>query len=221
MIDHHIQREILTRLMSATSLRFSELKPDGMESNIFMYHIKQLQKSGFIEKSNIRYQLSALGLGYVDTLSTKNHKPRRQPKIVAMFVIFNKTHEVLLSRRLHQPFLGSYTFPCGKQHFGETINEHVLREKQEKLGFDVTLTYKGQLESLIEQLNEPILHTVNYIFSGVSDCTVPISPDERFELSWQPIDTVDSLSLVPGVQEILRHSMAAAPLFIDSVRTRL
>jgi ADP-ribose pyrophosphatase YjhB (NUDIX family) len=223
VIEHHIQRDILDRLISADTLRFSELKPAGMESNIFMYHLKHLLGAGFIDKHEGRYMLAPKGLSYADQLSSTNNRPRKQPKIVAMFVLTSADGKVLLSRRLRQPFRGYYSFPCGKQHIGETLAEHARREKQEKLGAEVVTRYRGMCESLIEADKTPIFHTINYIFSAELAAAEPIdSPDERFELVWVPLDKVPEMKVVPGVTRILELTLQPDDvLFMDSLRSSL
>jgi hypothetical protein len=62
MLDHHIQREIVYRLAFSDGLRFSELKPDELESKLFTYHLKKVSSAGFVEKRDDGlYQLTAEG----------------------------------------------------------------------------------------------------------------------------------------------------------------
>src|SRR4051812_38755839 len=104
VIEHHIQRDIINRLMHHQSLRFSELKPEGMESNIFMYHIAQLKKLKYIAKNDQGYHLLHKGLQYVDGIRTDTLRPYQQPKVIAIIVLQNSQGAWLMAERKMQPY---------------------------------------------------------------------------------------------------------------------
>ncbi len=51
MLDHHIQQAIVHKLAFADRLRFSELKPDDIESKLFNYHLKKAIRAGYVAKT--------------------------------------------------------------------------------------------------------------------------------------------------------------------------
>lgn len=206
MIEHHIQREILERLTHAATQRFSELKPKGMESNIFMYHLKQLTKAGFVEKDAAAYRLASKGLSYVDGLSTENHRPRQQPKLIAIIALHNGAGQWLLAERKIQPYIGTLMFPSGKQHRGETSAQHATRELYEKTGLSgVPLIYRGTAEVQISNREGTLLtHVVAMVYEGVIASDILPPETDRFRYAWHDF-TRPTARLMPGTQEISKR----------------
>jgi predicted transcriptional regulator len=61
-----IQNDIVALLKNAHRLRYGELKTDKtLDNDLFNYHLQQLVKKGYIEKSDSGYYLSLKGVHYV------------------------------------------------------------------------------------------------------------------------------------------------------------
>ncbi|MDP9212240.1 MAG: NUDIX domain-containing protein, partial [bacterium] len=140
---HWIQKQTLKKLIVDSELRFSELKPEDVESNLFMYHLRELLRSRLVTKAARGYRLSATGKRYADKLSWKTLSPRVQPKIVTMVACRNRRDEWLVYRRRRQPFRGLISFPHGKLHLGENIQEAAERELSEKAQLQGRLHHRG------------------------------------------------------------------------------
>jgi len=52
LLDHHLQRGIVYRLVLSDGLRFSELKPDVLENKLFTYHLKKVVAAGYVAKND-------------------------------------------------------------------------------------------------------------------------------------------------------------------------
>lgn len=136
-IQHHIQRSIVSVLTKQEFARFRDLKPTNVDTNLFSYHLKLLQKAGFIAKTEQGYTLAEKGLQYVDRANTTEMKLRSQPKIITMLLIQDGYGKVLLQKRAKQPYINTWTLPYGKMHIDdESVLAAARRESQEKLGFD-------------------------------------------------------------------------------------
>lgn len=136
-IQHHIQRSIVSVLTKQEFARFRDLKPANVDTNLFSYHLKLLQKAGFIAKTEQGYTLAEKGLQYVDRANTTEMKLRSQPKIITMLLIQDGYGKVLLQKRAKQPYINTWTLPYGKMHIDdESVLAAARRESQEKLGFD-------------------------------------------------------------------------------------
>ncbi|MEO6761095.1 MAG: NUDIX domain-containing protein [Candidatus Saccharimonadales bacterium] len=215
MIEHHIQRTIIERLTYADSLRFSKLKPDGMESNIFMYHLKQLIKDGYVEKKDTSYRLSSLGLTYVDGLSTTSQNPRQQPKLIAIIALHDAAGRWLLAERKTQPYIGTRMFISGKQHRGEDFTEHALRELREKTGLSTNLRQQGVANIQIHnQSGELLTHAAALVNVGEVASTALPTDSERFHFVWHDF-TVDQAILMPGTREIYEKLRTPKPFGIS------
>lgn len=136
-INHHIERSILAYLMTHEYARFRDLRPDKVETNLFSYHLKLLQKADYVTKAEQGYTLSRRGLVYVDRVSVEKMRVRTQPKIITMLLVQDGYGKVLIQRRTKQPYINTWTLPYGKLHIDDfSVIEAARRESQEKLEFD-------------------------------------------------------------------------------------
>lgn len=204
-VDHHIQRAIICQLSLAKEKRFSELKPNDMESNVFDYHLKQLLAARMIRKTESgAYELDMLGLTFIDGLSSENKLQRKQPKVICILALQNETGDWLLAKRLQQPYIGTWMFPSGKQHFGESFEEHAPRELAEKLGLKaLPLEHRGFVDIRIAQADTLITHAVGHVFyARISEKLLTIPDDDRFEYSWHSLSEDVVVTLMAGTKEL-------------------
>jgi ADP-ribose pyrophosphatase YjhB (NUDIX family) len=141
---HHIQRKILKKLLYAESLHYAAMRPEGVESNHFAYHLDKLLAEGLITKQDKQYKLAASGLAFVDRLSQEKMVDHLQPHIVTAIDISNDAGQTLLFKRAFQPYIHKFGFPLGKTDYGETVAAAASREVFEKTGLtDVPLVQRG------------------------------------------------------------------------------
>lgn len=216
MITHHIQKDIFIRLGKAPHLRFSELKPEGMESNLFMYHLKQLMAQKLVVKDELGYRLAPAGLTYIDSFSFRTHTPRKQPKVVSILALRNKQNKWLLACRKYQPYIGQYMFVSGKQRFGERPELHALREMEEKLGVTTPLMRRGLLDIRISQGKTLITHILAHVYEGVLDMETPLAETHQYSFVWaDPSDP--SLHVLVGTRELHERLLNSRELFFLSL----
>lgn len=215
IVEHRIQREILVRLASSQGLRFSELKPQGLESNIFMYHLTALRKLGLLEKSATTYQLTSAGLTYVDQLSFSTLRPRLQPKVICVVVVRNARGEIVMLQRQTQPFIGHLMLPSGKLHFGESLAAHANRELQEKTGLQTSLQQRGVAHITTTLDGIVVTQALAHIWSGVvEDDAMVTCSDPRFTCTWVSETNAPTHKLWVGTAEIIAMLDQKQELFI-------
>lgn len=216
VIEHHIQREIIDRLMRAKHLRFKELKPEGMESNIFMYHLKQLIRQEFVAKTDGGYTLAPKGLTYVDNLSSDSNKPKLQPKAICIIMVKDKTGKYLLAERKTQPFIGLHMLLSGKQRIDETIDQHIARELQEKLNVVLPYQRRGVAEIVLYDTDSQTLltHVVGQVYEvSVDNLELP-QENNRFRYAWH--EDIHSVYFLPGTKELVKQlESTQEPLFFS------
>lgn len=167
LMTHHIQLKILHALTLTESARYSELKPQNIESNLFIYHLKATIRDRLVEKNQDgSYSLSPEGRAYADKVSLSSFKIRSQPKIVNLLACSNDDGQWLLYKRKHQPYIGRSGFPYGKIHLGETVKESSERELQEKTTLKADLKYRGDVYVTVYEHENLITHTLFHVHSG-------------------------------------------------------
>lgn len=197
---HPYERHILWKLALGEKLRYSELRPKGAESNLFVYHLKKLIADGFVKKAEKGYCLTAPGQRYVDKLSLASLEPRFQPKIVTLIILRNPKGEYLLYTRKRQPFYGMAGFPYGKVHFGETIAEAASRELREKTGLRAKLAHRGDAYlTIYNEQRELITHMFCHVFYGTNPSGTLLAETEVGSCGWEDIKSIDRKKFIPGL----------------------
>jgi ADP-ribose pyrophosphatase YjhB (NUDIX family) len=216
-----IQYHILLELTRYATRRYSELRPQDVEGNLFMYHLKGLIKDGLVEKHEKRYRLSVEGLRFAGTLSLETGKTRQQPKILSAIICKNDKEEYLFSRWHRQPNVDLVSFPHGMMHFGKKLHDMVARELAEKAGLEAKLTYRGEVYVRGFRAEALDRHMLVHLF----EATAPAAGREaelRPQISqpfWARLEDIRSEEFVPGFYEIAqlanRFSVSAETIFED------
>ena len=213
VIEHTVQRDILGRLTHVKALRFSELKPAGMENNAFMYHLKQLMVMGYVsQQPDKSYLLTPRGLSYVDTLTLVNKKPRKQPKIIGVIALNDGEGRYLLAKRLVQPTINTWMVPSGKRHFGESPDMHAMRQTREWIDADIELERRGFLDVRIQHGDELVSHVAGHVYGGVYKGEPP-DDTEKFHFEWHA--PTSGLHFTPGTRELLQALEGGDEFFLS------
>lgn len=181
--SHFIQRYILNVLRHNEYARFRDLRPDGVDSNAFSYHLTQLTKQDLVQKSDHGYTLTIRGLEYIDRVSSLDTRPRRQPKIMTLTAIVNEDGELLLRRKLTQPMINRMTMPCGMLHMDDdSIEAAALREIREKVGLSLgSVHHIGDCYMAVRHDGVVIMNTLMHVFyARVAQADVTLSDDVRW-----------------------------------------
>lgn len=200
---HPVRRQILYQLITNPCLSFSKLKPQGVESNLFIYHLKQLILEELVlKRDDGKYELTALGIDLADRLSLKNFQMRIQPKIITLIACQNQKGEFLLYKRNKQPFLGLIGFPYGKIHLGEKINQAAERELKEKTGLSAQLSHRGDVYLTTYKDREVLTQVFCHVFAGSNPQGVLEAKTEIGECFWEKIKDCEEKDFIPGFREI-------------------
>ena len=206
---HWIQYHTLDLLINSASCRFSELRPENVDSNLFQWHLKHLIKQGYVTKLPNRegYELAPRGLHFADRLSRKLKTERRQAKIVTIIVLRNSKGQLLLHVDNRQPFIGTARFPAGKVHEGESLEAAARREAREKVEIEIeNLIPGGAVHMRIYVSNELVSEYFGFIFLGDYDDALP-KAGVWVDSAGGVFGTDDpgDVKLMTGVEEIIRY----------------
>lgn len=214
---HHIQRKILNKLLYATSLTYAAMRPAGIESNHYAYHLEQLLAAGLIAKQDKQYSLTVRGLTTIDRMSQEGMTERLQPHIVTAIDITNDIGQTLVFKRAFQPYIHRLGFPLGKMHYEESVAKAAVRELQEKTGLQgVLLRQRGMAYVESRQDGMVISKILCHVFQGsvTGAPDVQSSSTHRGEAMW-----VEASMLAPP--EVMPGFLAIKKLLADSNREQL
>ncbi len=126
---HPTQLEILDCLRQENSKQFHELLRDAAEtSDNLTYHLKQLQKIGFIESPGKgEYRLAEKGTIYLNNNLELQHD--LFPTVSCMLELQNSDGKYLVMKKLKQPYLNKLHLPT----FGVTSNGSLANQIREFL----------------------------------------------------------------------------------------
>lgn len=211
-IEHHVQRHIIGVLIYQKYARFRDLRPPRIDTNLYSYHLKVMQKDGWIEKTSAGYTLSREGLAYVDRVSLKKLKIRSQPKIVSMLVVQNSEGDVLLLRRNKQPYIDTWTLPYGKTHIDDpSLIQGAKREWREKLGDQPAhITHAGDCYIRVKRGDEIFSTTLAHVFYSVED-----NVRMNDKLQWVRPHKLSQYDLAPAVEQIIARTFFRDPYFFE------
>ncbi len=162
-----IQQHVLIELTKHPVRRYSQLRPDGVEGNLFLYHLDGLIKAGKVAKVEGGYGLTDGGREYVSTLSLDTGQQRRQPQILVAIMATNAQGEQLMVRWKRQPNAGLVSLPHGMMHWGESLHERAAAELAEKAGMSADLSH--QRDAYIRVRNakgEVVRHMLVHMFKA-------------------------------------------------------
>ena len=212
ILQHHIQKYIISVLMYQKFARFRDLRPPKVDTNLYSYHLKLLQKSGFVEKTPDGYTLTKKGILYIDRVTTSTLDVRSQPKIITMLLVQNSDGDILLFRRRRQPYTNTWTLPYGKLHIDDqTLQDSATREAKEKLGIEgKAVTHAGDCYIRIRDNEETVMTTLAHVFRLYTD---DIELNEH--LLWVQPHKLHNVKLAPAVEKIVARAFFKDPYFFE------
>lgn len=192
-IDHFLQAQIIQQLaVSEKPLRFSELKEDGVENSLFMYHANKLIDRGLVAKQEDGFQLTEKGARWANYANANLLNREALPKPLVQCII-NSKGSVLIANRTGsmKELLNEYMLPGGLHHFGRSAEENMNLFLQRL--FDESVDIPNLItmaEVIIAHNDEFVHHTISHIFRLELPSQYVPKNTEKFEYRWVDIDSV-------------------------------
>jgi hypothetical protein len=191
--DHFLQAEIIKRLMAAeTPLRFSELKEDGVENSLFMYHANKLLRRGMIEKRDGGFGLTRKGAAWANLVGTDAAGPKLLPRPLVQLIV-RSGDELLLARRKGsmKTLLNEFSLPGRVHTFGFTAQEVAEAWVKEYFGVGVTPRFTAQVEHIFLGGDLPF-HTVSQVFELKTNVKELLREHGNYDYEWHPLAGISS-----------------------------
>lgn len=129
-----IQKHALSMLLRSAEASLKQMRPEGVDSNLFSYHIHYLKTSQIIESvSRGQYRLTPKGMRVVGKFSSQTGTEANDVKSVIVFCASSGS-KVLVFKWSRHPYFGCYTLPHDRYNFGSTLQEALVEATQDKLG---------------------------------------------------------------------------------------
>lgn len=145
-----IQLKILTKLLRAKGLRYSEAQIREIDNDLYNYHLKFLVSKGFVEKKDNRYYLSNKGKKYVQKMDVSGDVKKYFKLTVLPYVVrtYKGRRQILLQRRLRHPYFGDIGTVSGKVHIDEKVEEAARRKLGEETGLEADFKLLGVVRKI-------------------------------------------------------------------------
>lgn len=159
---HSAQSKVLYILRHATRARYSELrKPTGLESDIFKYHLRKLERAKYVIKSSDGlYELTAEGKEFANRLDEKTGREIERSKSSMLLVVTSqqggKTY-YLAHRRTREPFRDYWGIGSAPVLRGVPICESAAREMQKQTGLTLNFSVRGFYRVIDKTMQHTIL----------------------------------------------------------------
>lgn len=206
VLSHHIQKTLFKSLVEADSLRYSQLKPKGLEPNLFMYHLKELIKFGYVEKVSAGYSLTNKGKELATRFSVRETLIREMPSTITVVKLRAEDGQTLLYRRQRQPYIGALGFPSGKIHLGETLKVAAERELLEKCNYkaaEVKLKIRGEFSLVTTNGDFINNHVLGHVWEGQVGKNKKEFDNPAGQTFWADWQKQDYSKFISGFKEIV------------------
>jgi ADP-ribose pyrophosphatase YjhB (NUDIX family)/predicted transcriptional regulator len=150
---HKVESLILYTLRRSETARFSDLmRPTGLESDAFKFHIRKLVKSGYVIKlAEGSYQLTPSGKEFANNLDKTSRAIQKQPKLSLLLVVSRQNQdnetEYLFQKRLRHPFYGYWGCLSGPARWGEELEVSAAQELMKQTGLVASFTVRSFLRT--------------------------------------------------------------------------
>jgi ADP-ribose pyrophosphatase YjhB (NUDIX family) len=125
--------------------------------------------------------------------------------ICAVGAVVWKDDRVLLIRRGHAPRKGSWSLPGGRQNWGETVEEAVVREIREETGVDIRVLDVAAVVDLIHRDAGGAIEHHFTVIDLVAEWTAgePVAGDDAEAVAWATADELAGYDLTPKMLEVI------------------
>jgi ADP-ribose pyrophosphatase YjhB (NUDIX family) len=193
-VDHYLQAALLSCLSKADRpLRFSELKEDGIENSLFMYHANKLIARGAITKDDDGFRLSANGARWINSVEPDMTHAQTTAKPLVQLVVRDNRDRILISMRKGQlkELLNDYMLPGGVHKSGMSADENAQRVIRKIFG---EIQCEPRLLSTVENITTYsdgfIYHSIAHIYEVDLEAAVNTVKDDRFAFEWVALSDI-------------------------------
>jgi hypothetical protein len=218
MLEHHLQKQIIATLVSKDSARFSELRPEHTDSNVFTYHLNALVAHGFVSKdSEGNYRLTNSGKLLGVNVSEKAGAMLEQAHSILLLVV-RQGNKWLLRRRLVQPMRGKYGFIHGEPRAGQKIAEAATAILEERTGLTASFIVRGS--GFISSWENVALESyTHFVLLEAGELSGELcESDEYGENIWLSAPDFTADTMIPSMEALTDQLQSSENLFFVDLK---
>ncbi|MDB5165914.1 MAG: hypothetical protein JWM00_804 [Candidatus Saccharibacteria bacterium] len=211
MLDHHIQRTTVYQLAFADSIRFSELKPDDIDSKLFTYHLKKVVSAGLVIKTDSgEYALTPEGRRVgKGALKKQSRMIDRAYSILLLAIQRQEDGAWLLYRRQTHPLLGLTGFMQAQPVADHDVVTTARQECRDKTGLEGEFSVHGHGCFRVYR-GEELESFIHFTLLKCTDIQGEVhQSSEAAEYYWDSAPDFAAADMLPNMQ--ILHKMCAAP----------
>jgi len=204
MQDHHLQKKILHTLVLNDDLKFSELRPKGVDSNVVTYHLKQLIADKLVIKTEDgKYRLTSLGRVAGINVSLSKRQLLEQAHSVILMCLRTEKEGWLLRRRLAQPMYRKVGFVHAEPVVEENAEETAKNTFKSRTGLeaDFKVAGTGYVKLLKDGALESFVHFILMTADSYSGKLEPIKRNGENFWAINPDFTAEDM--IPSMQAMV------------------
>lgn len=166
-IDHHLQAEIMRRLAFANEpVRFTDLKEEGIENSLFMYHLNKLISKKLVDKSDDGFTLTAEGANWANIVGVGNFSLQLTP-IPLVQMLIKSADKILIAHRKGQTakLLNNNLLPGGPHRYGSDAMQNVQEALQSCLpGAQANFKLLTVADVIVTTKQDFTHHSISHIY---------------------------------------------------------
>ncbi|MBP7807432.1 NUDIX domain-containing protein [Candidatus Saccharibacteria bacterium] len=190
-VDHYLQSDIIQQLFGSDgSLTFSQLKPDGVENSLFMYHMRKLEDRGVVKRTDEGFKLTTAGVRWVNFVGPSTLRPEMLVRTLINFIVTDKDQTKLLASRRRgtaAQVLHDYLLPGGLHTYGEVMDQDAAKLLHTRTGLKAEPELTTILEVLHKSPDDYTHHITSFVYRTTSDGPTP-EDTEYYTYQWVDID---------------------------------
>jgi predicted transcriptional regulator len=194
---HKAQISILSNLRHSQTARYSILmRPTGLESDVFKFHLKKLVHQKFIDKNEQgEYVLTPSGKEFANNLSKVAPTVQKQPKLSVAIIASKKMKNkkvYLFQERRRNPFYGFWGCLTGPVQWGQPFKETARYEFEKQTGLKAEYGVKSfHRKTDINEMTGEILE--DKLFAIVEASNIKGEIDNKWSGGFNAWTTLDEL----------------------------
>lgn len=187
-----IQAKILALISRSEGLRYSEAYPgEEIDDDLYNYHLQEMVKKGLLSKIDGKYNLTDIGVKenlVFDSLGIKQDTFRLS---VLPVVLRNNKSEILVHKRLKQPYFGEISTISGKVRNGEKMVDAAKRKLFEEAGLVADFEFWGEWRSIRKRTNGEIVEdTIYCVCVAYESSGTLVEKNEFGENRWEKFENI-------------------------------